>query len=119
MLHTYASPLIIAAKFNCSVPGTLTTNSPESECAQLVTNDKDLATPSLSSPTLVVERDQTVNSSTLPPTEFIISLILVIVGGVIIIVMICAMVLFRNCRKGSNVVAQPQNQGITVFLFKS
>ena len=113
--------MIIAAKFNCSVPGTLT-----AKCAQLVTVTKDLATPSLASTTLIIH-DQTTfitNSSTmLPPTEFIdrlsiTGIILVIVGSVTILigtVMVCAMVLFRNCHKNSNVAAQPQNQGITVL----
>ena len=120
--------IIIAAKFNCSVPGTLITNSSESECAQLVTVTKDLATPSLASTTLIIH-DQTTfvtNSSTmLPPTKFInrlsiTSIVLVIVGSVTIListVMVCAVVLFKNCHKSSmtNVAAQPQNQGITVL----
>ena len=59
----------------------------------------------------------------LPPTKFvdrlsITSIVLVIVGGVTILIgtmMVCAVVLFRNCHKSSNVAAQAQNQGITVF----
>ena len=117
--------ITIAAKFNCSVPGTLTTNSTEAQLVT-VTIGKDLATPSLASTTLII-RDQTTfitNSSTIPPPiEFIdrlsiTSIVLVIVGGVTILIgtmMVCAVVLFRNCHKSSNVAAQAQNQGITVF----
>ena len=118
--------LCIAAKFNCSVPGTLNTNSSESKCAQLVTVTKDLATPSLASTTLIIH-DQTTfitNSSTmLPPTKFIdrlsiTGIILVNIGGVTILIgtmMVCAVVLFKNCHKRSTVPAQPQNQGIAVL----
>ena len=119
---------IIAAKFNCSVPGTLITNNSTKAQLVTVTNGKDLATPSLASTTLIIH-DQTTfitNSSTmLPPTKFtmidrlsITGIILVIVGGVTILigtVMAYAVVLFKNCQKSSNVPAQPQNQGITVL----
>ena len=121
----FCAIIIIAAKFNCSVPGTLITNSSESKCAQLVTVTKGLATPSLASTTLIIHDHTTfvTNSSTMPPpTEFIdrlsiTGIVLVIVGGVTILigtVMICAVVLFRNGRKSSNKAAQSQNQGNTV-----
>ena len=95
-----------------------------------VTNGKDLATPLLASPILVVYDMTTLitNSSTLqPPTEFIDSttntslvIIVPLVGGVIILIStVTVMVLFRNGRKNSSssVVAQSQNQGITKLQY--
>ena len=118
--------LYIAAKFNSSVSKPVWAQF----VTATVTNGKDLATPSLASPTLVAYDLTTliINSSTLqPPTEFIDSttntsfvIIVPLAGGVIIListvtVMDCVMVLFRNGRKNSNssTDVQPQNQGIT------
>ena len=122
--------IIIAAKFNCSVPGTLITNNSTEAQLVTVTNGKDLATPSLAS-TILIIHDQTTFVTNLsytvmmpPSTEFIerlstISIVLVIVGGVTILIgtmIVCAVVLFRkfNGRKSSNKAAQQQNEGNTV-----
>ena len=120
---------IIAAKFNCSVPGTLITNNSTKAQLVTVTNGKDLATPSLASTMLIIHDQITsvtnLSTVTMPPsTEFIDRLsisgiVLVIVGGITILIatmMVCAMVLFRkfNGRKSSNKAAQQQTEGITV-----
>ena len=142
MYSCYHKNVSIIAKFNCSVPGTLPTNS--SECAQIATNSKDLTTLSPTSSTSVVY-DLTsliTNSSTLPPTSYfdisnfesnsitdIILVIVPIVGGVTIlsisILTVCVIIWFRSSRKrqlnsisSDTVVAQPQNTGI-IFLWCS
>ena len=128
-----------AAKFNSSIPGTLPTNNSSERDIRNVTDAQidsiDLRTTSSTSAmhitTLVANSTRGTHTATTrstmmtifdsPSTNILV--IVLTVGGTIIlnisIMIACVVIWFRSCRSGqlNCMVAQPQNQGITIFTF--